>query len=942
MITKNSIRMDRRAREFIDALLSDKKKPSEEHKNLIGNIGAIANQYIHGWAVNTDNTDLALDISIFAGNQLVGFGRADHYREDLKNAGYGNGCHGFKIHLDRRCFTAKKLELTLRDSNTGCRLTSNKFTTGGAADYVAEFVGVTDRRIVAEITSNADEFGEPGVEILTDGKHHLPCTVTNVCGNKALVEAVLEDSVFDGTPHSYEVMVNSATCVGAIHVEVLHPIVTPESIIKDSLGGAGYPFASKTAIQRYQSLVRQMEQSLEGSESSIANLLLAHRKMESGPQKNASYPVLKLPKVLDPDVSVIISAQDDFAVTYHCIASLILSHNQTSYEVILVDDASSDDTASVEKLVENIRVIRNAEVQGPLLSNNVGAEAARGRYICLLNHNTEVTAGWIDNAISCFTLYKNIGSVGSKLIAPDGKLQAAGGIVCVDGSTREYGKDSNAGHPSYNYTRQVDYLSVCALFVKKEVWTDVGGLSPDFHLSCLEDADLAFKVRQAGYKTLYCPASTVIHFKETIDDVEVVDGQQAELESTDQKFQEKWVDTFKNTASEGERPAFEVDSDNSFRVLVIDSNTPKLNNDAGSYAAIQEMKLLIELGAKLVFLPLNFAHMGKHTERLQSHGIECLHYPFYTSVEQVMALRGAEFDLVYITRYETVHAVIDSVKSHSNAKIAFNNADLHFMRELREELQSTGCELSGPLATREKELEAINAVDVTLCYTETERAIVASHLFTEDNIKRCPWVVNPVSHVPSVETRRGMAFLGGFNHRPNVEAVKYFCEEIMPLLVERDPEIVLKVYGSGMPDELKQLSSKNVVLVGFVEDLNDLFSTARVFVSPLLTGAGLNGKMIDCMAYGLPSVISPLTADGTGLVHRQSAIVAESVEDWVDGICELNNNDDLWNTFSTRSLETARTLFSREAGIKRMSEILASVGVSSDASGRQVFNADSQ
>ena len=155
------------------------------------------------------------------------------------------------------------------------------------------------------------------------------------------------------------------------------------------------------------------------------------------------------------------------------------------------------------------------------------------------------------------------------------------------------------------------------------------------------------------------------------------------------------------------------------------------------------------------------------------------------------------------------------------------------MRELREELQAKGCELSGPLSTREKELEAIKAVDVTLCYTETERAIVASHLFAEDNIKRCPWVVKPIANVPPIDKRCGIAFLGGFNHKPNVEAVKYFCEEIMPALVERDPDIVLKVYGSGLPDDLLKLSSRNVVLVGFVEDLQDIFSTARVFISPL-------------------------------------------------------------------------------------------------------------
>ena len=92
------------------------------------------------------------------------------------------------------------------------------------------------------------------------------------------------------------------------------------------------------------------------------------------------------------------------------------------------------------------------------------------------------------------------------------------------------------------------------------------------------------------------------------------------------------------------------------------------------------------------------------------------------------------------------------------------------------------------------------------------------------------------------------------------------------------------------------------------------------------------------MAHGLPSVISPLTADGTGLVHRQSAIIAESVGDWVEGICELNSNDELWQSLSTRSLDTARTLFSSESGIKRMSEILASLGIYTDARGEQVFH----
>ena len=231
---------------------------------------------------------------------------ADIYREDLKNAGFGDGCHGFRIDLDQRSFGKLEAPISIRESNSGLFVDSNSFNISAVADYTSEFVGVTDRRIVAQITSTSESLGEPGVEILTDQNQRLPCTITSVCGNTAIVEAVLDESSFDGMPHSYELTVSNANCLGAVHIEVLHSIVTPDSILKDSIGGAGYPFASKIALQRYQSLARRMEQCIADDQETLSNLLLAHRALESGPQKKASYPVLRLPEVVEPLVTVVI------------------------------------------------------------------------------------------------------------------------------------------------------------------------------------------------------------------------------------------------------------------------------------------------------------------------------------------------------------------------------------------------------------------------------------------------------------------------------------------------------------------------------------------------------------------------------------------------------------------------------------------------------------
>ena len=160
-----------------------------------------------------------------------------------------------------------------------------------------------------------------------------------------------------------------------------------------------------------------------------------------------------------------------------------------------------------------------------------------------------------------------------------------------------------------------------------------------------------------------------------------------------------------------------MDRASNFRVLVLDADTPRRNTDAGSYAAFQEMMLMMELGCKLTFVPANFAHMGVHTEYLQKLGVETVYYPFYQSMEQFLKTRGTEFDAVYITRYSIAADNLPLISEYTSAKVVFNNADLHFLRELREQLQAPEKDFTGPLETRDKELAVIEQSDVAICYT---------------------------------------------------------------------------------------------------------------------------------------------------------------------------------------------------------------------------------
>ncbi len=930
-----------KAREIFDTLFSEKSLVKPATHYFLGNVDSLVNRRLSGWVIDSNDTDAVIEFEVFAGSKKVGAGTADVYREDLENIGYGDGRHGFTVDLNSKLFSQSVTNIFLREKKTGVLISTNSFETEISSDCVAEVVSILDRVLHAQLLNTDKLKSQPqSIEVLVDGEFRLPCSVRNMAGNKIACECQLPPSLFDGMPHAYEIIANDRNLSSTAYLHLLHPITTPEEHLTDSLVSNGYAGLSRNSAFRYESLNGHLSQFMaDGMVSGIelATLCQAHSEVLRGFSKRKTYSQLKLPEVTYPDVSIIIPARDKFPITYHCLASLILAHNKATFEVILADDQSSDETTAAEEIVENLRVVRNEQNLGFVKTNNKAAKQANGRYICLLNNDTEVTSGWIDEALSMFEIMNDVGAVGCKLIYPDGSLQEAGGIVWGSGVPWNYGKNKNASHPSFNYTRQADYLSAAALFVKKSVWEEVGGFSEEFAPAYYEDTDLAFKIRDSGYKTLYCPTSEVVHFEGKSNGTSTSSGIKKFQEINSSTFREKWFSDYKSHGEEGVDPHLEVDRNNNFNVLVLDADTPRRSSDAGSYAAFQEMKLMMELGCKLTFIPANFAHMGVHTEYLQKLGVECIYYPFYQSTEQFLKTRGKEFSAVYITRYGIAADNMDLIRAHTSAKVIFNNADLHFLRELREKLQTAEKDFSGPLATREKELSVIDQSDVAICYTDAERAVITSHVMKESNILRCPWVVQPTNDVVPFNERDGIAFLGGYGHRPNVEAVQFFCTQVMPVLTEKMPDLVFRIYGSKVPDEFKSLQSDNIEVIGFVEDVADVYQKAKVFVSPLLSGAGLKGKVIDCMASGVPSVMTSVSAEGTGLVHSQSTFIAESVSEWCEYIQLLHEDEGTWLRVSDNSRQVANSLFSPSEGLKGMRKILSKADVFSDEGGMERF-----
>ena len=158
--------------------------------------------------------------------------------------------------------------------------------------------------------------------------------------------------------------------------------------------------------------------------------------------------------------------------------------------------------------------------------------------------------------------------------------------------------------------------------------------------------------------------------------------------------------------------------------------------------------------------------------------------------------------------------------------------------------------------------------------------------------------------------KHSIVFTGVMDYKPNVDAVLFFVDKIFPLILNKNPKVIFLVVGKNPTKEIQDLKSSNIKITGFVDDISEYILNCSVYVSPLISGAGLKNKILEAMALRKPIVCTSISLDGINVENDIHLLCKDNPRDFAESVCLLLNNDKLRNKLVSNAYELIKNEYS--------------------------------
>ena len=601
---------------------------------------------------------------------------------------------------------------------------------------------------------------------------------------------------------------------------------------------------------------------------------------------------LAFPSHAVPVVTVVVVAWNRAELLFGCLRAV--RQSSVPLEVVIVDNASTDETAQLLRQIDGVRVLTNPDNRGFTGAANQGAAAATGEFLLLLNSDAELFPDCLDRLVATLHREPSVGAVGAKLIWPDGRLQEAGSVIWSDGSCVGYGRGENPADDLFNFRRDVDFCSAAVLLTRTDLFRELRGLEERYAPGYYEDADYCARIWESGRRVVFEPSALAIHVESASSNMTTAIGQQLERRAIFVQRRAAWLqkqppphtDLLKARRHPWNKPS----------ILVIDDSLPDPTRGAGFPRSFALVEALGSLGyAVSVYATSQSSPSAPARQRL--HWVETILGRGPNGLEEFLRDRRHAYQAILVSRPHNLRylkaAVGKDLRSLGvpvvyDAEAVFATRDAGRARIEGHELPA---EQAATLVREEARLALGSAAVLTV--TEGDR-----RLFEEAGIRN----ISVLSHSlkpqdsPGLEpSRDSVLFVGSFGgDGPNDDALKYLVRLVAPAIRAAQCSARIVVAGHGLRRASAEFGECGIRFVSDPESLEELYAQARVFIAPTRYAAGIPLKILEAAAHGVPVIATPVLASQLGWEAGREILVASSPEEFGQSVRRLFDDDKLW------------------------------------------------
>ena len=619
----------------------------------------------------------------------------------------------------------------------------------------------------------------------------------------------------------------------------------------------------------------------------------------------ASDEIIEFPEIAHPEISVLLDLQDRPELTLNCLRSLQRSTFK-SLEIVIIDNASSDETAQLLQRIRGARIHRNDQNAHFLPGANQAVKASSAQNLLFLDNKTQLDPYAIEAAMDTLTERQNTGAVGARLIDGTGRLLEAGGVVWRTGSFCSIGRGEAAGSSPFTFRRPTDYVSKAFLLTPRNLFENLGRFDACFSPACCEDVDYCLSLWQKGREVVYEPDALVLQVASRGSP-----NGGADRESTcihREKIEQKhkvWLNANHLDEHKSNLLRAAYARYRGRNILCLEDSVPHPEAGSGFPRSQKIFRHLAENGNFVTCYPIRFPHESSLASRSAlGHDIEVVSGLGLAGLEGFLQRRSGIYDVLWVSRPHNMEFVAGIRKAHpewfSGIRVIYDAEAIYCLREI-ERSRMMGKEVPPEAVKKrvEKELEPARSCDAIAVVSADEKEWCRRLGFQNVHVVSLEYEIPP--GIPGFEERSGFVFMGPIleDHFPNADAVERLVRRIFPAIRNTmGSRAQLCLIGYQGSQRIRKMIRENadpqIRVAGQVPRVDTYLRQARVFIAPTRYSSGLPTKILDAAAHGLPVVATSLLAKQLGWHAGSEIMVADSDEEIASASALLHEDEELW------------------------------------------------